>query len=743
MSRSAVSATAPTGGYQSAWFLVKKEALLVFGGLLLGAAAFAAYALLWHQSFFATSIDLFIRKIPTNSVVTHYEAPGQLVSESGYSNPLFNLRELMHSQELATRVYQRIKESDEAWLAELNVKDKDGWFGVYRKLLQASIQPSTDVIRLNLRWPDAERSRSLLLLVVEEFKQLNLEVRKAIETKQRENLEQELNSITRQLDNTRQEVADFETANEVSGLEDEAQELTRSRVLLEQQAQVLRSKMANSRNRVWALSRQLGGLDAQTALQAASIGRDPYLQKLYTDLANARQRLAEEKARFTDKHPTILAIRQEITSLERSVERRLDEVGASKRLKNRQPIYDEASQAAALELSRAQAEQASLKAEYSELVAGIRRLKQKENQIPKLRQGLLSLQKTEPALEKAFQNTQEKYLEALINEHDVVDNVVLLGEPTAPTSSKKELILMLLGCLLLGGFTGFSLAWIKDGLEDRWTGLEELEFKTQKPSLGGVPWLPKVQGDTQPISHKLAFHSIGLQLIARSYADDARVLMFLSSQLHRRQPYAVPSLARTLLHAGKRVSVLDLHSNGSWLEDLEVPSLKVDLAPVLEKTNRYIRQEWQNDLSSEEARHSVEAYLLRQIKVRKLEAETLLCLTLPTQEVFDERQLSRALVTSQAFSVLVSLLRKSQDLVLIEAPSCPLGFPEITALTQLSDAAVVLVGLEASRKAVLSMVAHIEQKLKKPVMGLIPRVVNDEAVQYLNDREKVLQTALA
>ena len=158
-------------------FREKKTLLL---GTLAGFIIFLSYLFFLYKPSYKTEIKLFVRNIPTNDIITTYKKSNSIQSQSGLSNPLYNLMSLLKSDLLTSEIYDYLKEKYPDDLKKLKIKSKDKFYKPFPKRLKTKVEPSTDIIKVSLKWINKNNTVELMNQVVREFKEINLELFKVI-----------------------------------------------------------------------------------------------------------------------------------------------------------------------------------------------------------------------------------------------------------------------------------------------------------------------------------------------------------------------------------------------------------------------------------------------------------------------------------------------------------------------------------------------------------------------------------
>jgi uncharacterized protein involved in exopolysaccharide biosynthesis/Mrp family chromosome partitioning ATPase len=717
--------------------LLKKEEKILFAGLLTGIAMFVIYCLFFHVGLFSTSAKVFVRNIPLNTLVSSFGEGSTIKSESGYSNPLFNLKQVLVSDMLASELYKKFNIKYHNDVKKLGINSEYEWNNIFKKLISSKIEPSSDIIKISLNWPEKNNINSVLSDTIQEFKKVNLEVRKSIEVKQREYIDQHLDNIEKKLNIVRGQIKDYKQNRNVVDLENESVELTRARVDLEKQAEIVKSNINYYTNKMRNLSNQLNIPNAEIALRATAIGEDPYLIQLTRNLSDAQQRYAGLSAKFTENFPDVIAVKNEIDSLKQNVLKRniesLDDIKISR------GIYDKPSQDIVTDLARAQAETVSLKGQFRGLEKGIVNLKLKESSLPDKEFGLEELQKTENALLDAYTNIKKKQLEARIKENQIVDNIILLGMSSSPKSLVNVLILKFIGFISFGLFAALGICLIKDDIQDKWINAEEIELITGKKILGILPWIKEknILGQNINLNSNsitgVTYGIIAQNIINRSYLEEAQSIAFISTNRLRFKSSIIPNIVATMSKLKRSVILIDTNftSPAAILKNAGIvpPEDKKDLIDVINEINKYYRL--YKDINTE----MVNTLLYESIIPVNIKSDPDTNITFSYLSSNKPADNIHEYVSTKGFKAVVEFLKLHYEFVLIDTPAKPLICPEFSSITPLVDAVVLISALSTNKEKLIQVIERLENSNTK-ILGIVPREENSEIEKYFESLEK-------
>jgi uncharacterized protein involved in exopolysaccharide biosynthesis/Mrp family chromosome partitioning ATPase len=705
----------------------------IFIGLIVGFLLFMLYFLFLFKPSYSTQVKLYIKNVPQNDIVINYNYnKNQAVqSESGFSNPFYNLMQIMKSDKLASNMYDYLITQYPEDLKRLGVTKKETFIKSFSKNIKISIEPSTDILNVKFKWINKDHTLGMLEQTINEFKKLNLEIRKTGETKQREYLEQQIISLGTELDGVRNQIMGYKIQHKTANANEEAIQISKTRMDMESQLQATKSKRESFDSQIADLKNQLEVRDAKAALKAASIGKDPYIIKLNADLSAAQQSLAKLHSEFTDDFPEVIKIKSEIKEINKNINSRIKETVNN--YKVNRIIYDEPSLSLVTDFTKIQSERAALSGQLIGLTKNIRELEAKEAKLPQQIAGIEMLEKQESALELAYQNGRQKLMEAVIKENQVVDNIIKLGEPTQPKFSAKNFLIKFICFIMLGFLGAFAYLYIKDGIDDRWFDTSEIEKLTGKKIIGTIPWIKSIDSDKFKDANKIdsiqdvSFTNLANSIIRRSYAENARVISFLSTSESRKQSSLIPVIAKKIAKTGASTILIDASFMAHSSEDMNKLGLQnlpgIDIAELINNMNKMIRnsanlEEWQvtNAINSSIAKIMVGKNDLSYVNLDYIFSFS------DINEIYDY-------VSSIGFKAILNYLKTKYDFVLVDIPPRPVFFPEIQSLTEISDTVVIICSMETNKEKLIKIVNKFDESGKK-ILGIIPREENTEIEKY-------------
>jgi polysaccharide chain length determinant protein (PEP-CTERM system associated) len=198
-----------------------------------------------------------------------------------------------------------------------------------------------------------------------------------------------------------------------------------------------------------------------------------------TRLDQLRAQLIEMTGRYTDRHPDVIRIREEIAQLEKLESSRI-EVSEAPAMPAPAPRIPPVSPAMRAELEAVNLEIGSLRAERERILADISRYQARVEAIPGVEQQLLSLTRDYENIKRSYESLLSKRIEARLAENleksrqgeqfTVLEKAVPPSEPYAP-----KLLFFLVGGLGAGSLLGLAAALLRAQTDSTYGSAEDLQ----------------------------------------------------------------------------------------------------------------------------------------------------------------------------------------------------------------------------------------------------------------------------
>ena len=372
-------------------------------------------------------------------------------------------------------------------------------------------------------------------------------------------VEGQITKVKEEYNNALMDILTFKDKQDTVDLEIE------TKIAIEKIAQLMKQKEDNiidisqTREKIKTLNAQLGktSLPGQTSFSVPTLilKENPQIQKIMQDISQFRARLAGELTDKTENHPDMIALNQQITELEKDLEKE---------------VY--VNQVTSPELSDLERQLAALQVHLEGVNLDI-------NKYTALLKTLPSKSNEEAKLKLALTASQGIYSSLLdysnrigVTEAMTLPDAVLVQpaeRPYAPTSPKKILN------AIIGSFVGlifaFGLAFLAEYVDDTIKTPEELEQYKDLPLLSSIPQITKSTliskiDANDPVAE--AYRTIRYNLKYASLDKPLKSFLITSSNPKEGKTLTVANLGISFSQAGLKVLLVDTDLRRPALHEL-------------------------------------------------------------------------------------------------------------------------------------------------------------------------------
>jgi uncharacterized protein involved in exopolysaccharide biosynthesis len=113
---------------------------------------------------------------------------------------------VLKSELLASKLYPLVKDKFPADLKQLKIKDETSFNRVLsNKVITSKILPSSDVIKIVIKWPDPQHAEVMANEVIQAFKKTNIELQRNVTHTQKGHLDVQLETLSNELSAVRKD----------------------------------------------------------------------------------------------------------------------------------------------------------------------------------------------------------------------------------------------------------------------------------------------------------------------------------------------------------------------------------------------------------------------------------------------------------------------------------------------------------------------------------------------------------
>ncbi|MEI6427973.1 MAG: polysaccharide biosynthesis tyrosine autokinase [Pseudanabaena sp. ELA607] len=580
------------------------------------------------------------------------------------------------------------------------------------------IRPERDasVVRLSYNDSDPQRAKDVIKALMETYVDYSLKDRRTKSSNAITFIEKKLPDAKKQLDKAAQNVAQFRKSYNIIDPDSYAASVYKMRESLEQQAQDLQIKSAQTQRQLQALQQQVGQ-SPDSALSTAILGQDQVYQSLVKQYQDLETAYFLEKTRFQENHPTVQALRDRRDELARLLQGRAGAVLGGRSVGANSVAASGASviqQTLATQLFETQTSLAVQETQLASIRAAQSELTTAFTQIPQLQQRYTELQRQLSLDTATYNKLSEKLEELRIAEAQEISSWRVLESPLVPSAPFSPNISRNLSTgAIIGLALGVLLALLLERLDQRIREVEEVRDLSDLPLLGAVPRtdlpsLKAAQGrsmslpsSSQFYAFKEAISSLGLNLRYLGSDQSVRVLAFTSAVPAEGKSTITFNLAILLAELGHSVLLVDADMRKPTLHRLAGTSNSYGLSTAIATMRPW--QELIRPLDEADKLHFLAAGP-----------------SAPNPIV---------LLESQKMDDLLKQWRTAYDYVLIDTPPV-VGIADAQCLASKVDSIILVAAIERSTRSAIVRSLDVLQNARGKVAGLLINMINQGDSSY-------------
>jgi capsular exopolysaccharide synthesis family protein len=402
----------------------------------------SVYGTKYLKPTYAASGKLLFKVDRTSSLAGIGEGLGELKALLADQTPLSTQIEIISSNRLLNQVIE-----------QLNLVDDEGKLidpQTIRNSLEVKIIGGTDIVSLSYESPDPLEAANIVNTLMEVYMQTNVNMNQDEAREAREFISQQLPPVQEEVFRAEQALRSFKEKNQVLDLEEEFRTAVLEQAELNRKITVLESELSGVNALAESLQTQ-AGFDLEEAIAINTLSQSPVLIGILTELENVESELVNERKRFKDQNPRIIALKQKRDSLNAALQEQVELVLGSQAVvpegllqvpqgqKNNQLERFIANEIQRVELTR----------QLDSLYASRRNYEQRSQNLPQLEQEQQELQRKVQVAQVTYETLLKNLEEVQVAENKSTNNARVIEEAVVPeTGSTAKTQLIALGIML-------------------------------------------------------------------------------------------------------------------------------------------------------------------------------------------------------------------------------------------------------------------------------------------------------
>jgi succinoglycan biosynthesis transport protein ExoP len=378
--------------------------------------------------------------------------------------------ELFQEQPVAARV-----------ISDLNLNMSSGEF-----LSHVKVKPiqNTTLLDLAVTWPNREMSAK----IANDFSLAFIDRERALVASQADSaitvLSRQLPEAQRIAVDTRMKLTDFQTRNNLADVQTQTTNTLNASAAIDSKIATAQVDRQQAKAQLAVVQGELGHVGPTTGGQT-SVAPNPVLGGLQTQLAQATVQLQVAQQQYTDEHPSVIALKRQVSELRRQMASTPETVVAQANTMPN-PLYQSLSQQAA----QLQAQVASDDAQLGQLQAQHAGMTPQIASLPAKASRFVELQRNAKMSEDVLTALQQKLNDANISKATALGDVTITQPASASNAEvRPSRVLNLIVGLIVSLAVAAIATLLLHALDRRIRDVHQIEDDLDLPVLAAIPLL--------------------------------------------------------------------------------------------------------------------------------------------------------------------------------------------------------------------------------------------------------------
>lgn len=463
---------------QEYWLPIKRRWPFLMT-VLLASLGLSGFAILRQPSEYEATGMLLFKSDRISSLTKVGEKIGDLESLKREGNPLETQAVIVKSEPILREVINL-----------LGLKDKKGNL-LDPDLLKIKVEPivGTDVIEVSYTSENPELSASVVNQLMKSYVANNIQSNRTQVTAAGEFLKKQLPYSQRKLEQAAEEIRQFKTRSNIIQLPEEASAAIQNIAKLDAELNQTRAELADVVAQSSQIGSQLNFAENKT-VEITSLNQIPGVQEVLSELQKVQTKLASERARYTEEHPSIANLKNQEITLNALLKNRTQQVLGTKQIVTSSQLQlGKIKENLATQFVELQTKRQGLENKIRALSQIRETYQQRLGVIPNLEKNQGDLERQLSVAQTNYQNIVTRLQEIEIAEKQTIGNARIIQAaqiPKKPVLSKTTLLLGG-GGLFVGLLLGIAMAFFVDLIDRSLKTVKEIEAFFGYTLIGLIP----------------------------------------------------------------------------------------------------------------------------------------------------------------------------------------------------------------------------------------------------------------
>ncbi|HYZ15137.1 MAG TPA: polysaccharide biosynthesis tyrosine autokinase [Candidatus Acidoferrum sp.] len=344
---------------------------------------------------------------------------------------------------------------------------------------------NTNIISLSVTWKDANTAAAIAndfaaVFVAREADLVASQANGALAF-----LSKQLPIAQQRLVAAQAKLSRYESAHHIADLGAQTTAVVAAAAAIDAKISATQLEKRQAQAQIASLSAQLAGTKPSSP-GGESVAQNPVLQQLRSQLANLEVQLASAQQQYTDEHPTVVHLKQQIDDLTKQISRTPTTIVATTNtIAN--PVYQQLSQ----QLANAKATSASDDAQLATLTRQRAAINPQIAALPAATARIAALNREVKLAEDVYNALQQKYDDATVSRASGISDVTITQPANAQTATKTPHVALNVAVgAVLALVLSLAVVFLVDWMDGRIRDEHDIESGLNLPVLASIPLLP-------------------------------------------------------------------------------------------------------------------------------------------------------------------------------------------------------------------------------------------------------------
>ncbi|MEA5579057.1 GumC family protein [Anabaena sp. UHCC 0451] len=368
------------------------------------------------------------------------------------NNPLNTEAEVIRSTPIVQKTIEK-----------LNLKNDKGVAITTKAFLEnltvSNIQ-KTDILKISYQDKNPDRAAQVVNTLMDIYLEYNISSPQNEAVAARKFLQQQIPNAELIVSKVESELRNFKEKNRVIALEIEANKAVEIISDLQKQIGDTQAQLANISSQSLAISQQLN-MTPKEAILMTSINQSPGVQDILKEIQQLESKIAIRRAILQDNHPEILALKQQLSALNKIWQNRIIQItGTTQNLINRKQQIGALQQQLTAKFMELESISMGLNSELLTLYKLQNAYRIRLQNIPQLEQKQREIERKLQAAQSTYSLLLQKLQESRVAENQNLGNATKISNAQVPDEPSYSVVIYYLSAVLLSILATFATVYI-------------------------------------------------------------------------------------------------------------------------------------------------------------------------------------------------------------------------------------------------------------------------------------------